>query len=421
METPDLSSSPAPAETPSLSASTPRKAALAFIFVTVTLDMLALGMIAPVLPRLITQFEGGNTVRAAEFIGVFGTVWALMQFVFSPVLGSLSDRFGRRTVILLSNFGMGLDYLVMAVAPTLGWLFAGRLISGVTAASIPTAMAYIADVTPPEKRSAGFGVLSAAFGLGFVLGPALGGVLGSISPRLPFWVAGAFSLVNAMYGLFVLPESLPLAHRSPFSWRRANPLGALVLLRSHAALFSLAMVLFLGYVAHQVLAGTYVLYADYRYNWSDRTVGLSLALVGICSAVVGAVLVKPVVRRFGERPVMLFGLLLGSIGFAMFGMAATGSGFWLAIPVWNLWGLAGPTAQSLMSGRVSPSEQGQLQGAINGLRGIAGLMGPALFSCVFAASIRPGVGWHLPGAPFYLAALILFSSLLLGFRITCPA
>jgi MFS transporter, DHA1 family, tetracycline resistance protein len=421
METPDRSSNPAAVETAALAGGEPRKAALAFIFVTVTLDMLALGMIAPVLPRLITQFEGGNTVRAAEFIGVFGTVWALMQFAFSPVLGSLSDRFGRRSVILLSNFGLGLDYLVMAVAPTLGWLFVGRLISGVTAASIPTAMAYIADVTPPEKRSAGFGVLSAAFGLGFVLGPALGGVLGSISPRLPFWVAGAFSLVNAMYGLFVLPESLSLAHRSPFSWRRANPVGSLVLLRSHTALFRLAMVLFLGYLAHQVLAGTYVLYADYRYNWTDRTVGLSLALVGICSAIVGALLVKPCVRKFGDRPVMLFGLGFGSVGFAMFGLAATGLGFWLAIPVWNLWGLAGPTAQSLMSHRVSPSEQGQLQGAINGLRGIAGLMGPALFSYVFAASIRPGVTWHLPGAPFYLAALILFSSLLLGFRITRTA
>src|SRR5271165_5275110 len=187
-----------------------RRAAVAFIFVTITLDMLAMGMIAPVLPRLVTNFLGGNEPRAAQIFGIFGTVWAVMQFFFSPLLGSLSDRFGRRTVILLSNFGLGLDYLVMAVAPTLGWLFAGRLISGVTAASIPTAMAYIADVTPPEKRSAGFGVLSAAFGLGFVLGPALGGILGSISPRLPFWVAGAFSLVNAMYGLFVLPESLPL-------------------------------------------------------------------------------------------------------------------------------------------------------------------------------------------------------------------
>jgi MFS transporter, DHA1 family, tetracycline resistance protein len=421
METPDPSSSPAPEETSTLPVSRPRKAALAFIFVTVALDMLALGMIAPVLPRLITQFEGGNTVRAAEFIGVFGTVWALMQFVFSPVLGSLSDRFGRRPVILLSNLGLGLDYLVMAVAPTLGWLFAGRLISGVTSASIPTAMAYIADVTPPEKRSAGFGVLSAAFGLGFVLGPALGGILGSFNPRLPFWVAGAFSLVNAMYGLFVLPESLPTVHRSPFSWRRANPVGALALLRSHTALFSLAMVLFIGYVAHQVLAGTYVLYADYRYNWTDRTVGLSLALVGICSAIVGGVLVKPCVSKFGERAVMLVGLFLGSVGFMMFGLATTGTGFWLAIPIWNLWGLAGPTAQSLMSHRVSPSEQGQLQGAINGLRGVAGLIGPALFAYVFAASIRPGAGWHLPGAPFYLAALLLFTSLLLALRVTRAA
>ncbi len=420
METDHSSPSPAP-ESAALPAKEPRQGALAFIFVTVALDMLALGMIAPVLPPLIIQFEGGNRVRAAEFIGVFGTVWALMQFVFSPMLGSLSDRFGRRPVILLSNLGLGLDYLVMALAPTLGWLFIGRVISGITSASIPTAMAYIADVTPPEKRSAGFGMLSAAFGLGFVLGPALGGVLGSHNPRLPFWVAGGFSLLNALYGLFVLPESLALAHRSRFSWRRANPVGSLVLLRSHTALWSLALILFLGYLAHQVLAGTYVLYAGYRYQWTPLTVGLSLAVVGICSAVVGAVLVKPCVRKFGERTVMLIGLLFGSIGFALFGLATTGLGFWIAIPIWNLWGLAGPTAQGLMSHRVLPSEQGQLQGAINSMRGVAGLVGPALFAYVFAASIRPGTGWHVPGAPFYLASFILVTSLVLGLRTTRSA
>ncbi|MCU1313951.1 MAG: transporter, partial [Acidobacteriaceae bacterium] len=204
-----------------------RRAAAAFIFVTIALDMLAMGMIAPVLPRLITSFLGGNEAGAAEMFGIFGTVWAVMQFGFSPLLGSLSDRFGRRPIILLSNFGLGADYLVMALAPTLGWLFVGRVISGITSASIPTAMAYIADVTDPEKRAEAFGMVSAAFGLGFVLGPALGGVLGDVDPRLPFWVAGGMSLLNAMYGMFVLPESLPVEHRGTFSWKRANPLGSL--------------------------------------------------------------------------------------------------------------------------------------------------------------------------------------------------
>ena len=301
----------------------PRRAAVLFILITVTLDMLAMGMIAPVLPRLVTQFLGGNETRAAEMYGIFATVWALGQFFFSPVLGSLSDRFGRRPVVLLSNFGLGIDYLVMALAPTLGWLFAGRIVSGITSASVPTAMAYIADVTPPAKRAQAFGLISAAFGVGFVLGPALGGVLGNINTRLPFYVAGGLSLLNAVYGLFILPESLPPGRRGSFSWARANPMGSLVLLRSHVELLGLAAVIFLGYLAHQVLTSTYVLYADYRYHWTDRTVGLSLAAVGICSAIAGAVLVKPAVKLLGDRNALLLGLVFATAGFALFGLSRT--------------------------------------------------------------------------------------------------
>src|SRR6266540_7012967 len=223
----------------------PRRAALAFIFVTIVLDMLALGMIAPVLPKLVERFVGGDTAHAAEIYGLFGTVWALMQFFFSPVLGALSDRFGRRTVILLSNFGLGLDYIFMALAPTLWWLFAGRVISGITAASYPTAGAYIADVTPPEKRAAGFGMIGAAWGVGFVMGPALGGLLGKVNPRLPFWAAAGVTLLNALYGLFVLPEALAPESRKAFSWRRANPVGSLALLRSHPELLGLSSVNFI--------------------------------------------------------------------------------------------------------------------------------------------------------------------------------
>ena len=393
----------------------PRQAALTFIFVTVTLDMLALGMIAPVLPGLVQGFLGGSTERAAQIFGIFGTVWALMQFVFSPVLGSLSDRFGRRPVILLSNLGLGLDYLVMAVAPSLSWLLAGRVLSGITSASVPTAMAYIADVTPPSKRAAGFGMISAAFGLGFVLGPALGGLLGNVNPRLPFWVAGAFSLLNALYGLFVLPESLNPGNRSHFLWRKANPIGSFRLLRQRRSLFNLAIILFLGYIAHQVLTSTFVLYAAYRYTWNDRTVGLSLALVGVCSALVGAVLVKLVVARWGEQTAMFAGLLLGSLGFGLFGLASTGSLFLLGVPFMSLWGLAGPTAQGMMTRQVPPTEQGQLQGAINGLRGIAGLIGPVLFTFSFALAIDRKHQWQLPGLPFFLATSLLFCSLLLAY------
>jgi MFS transporter, DHA1 family, tetracycline resistance protein len=382
----------------------PRRAAAIFIFFTIALDMIAMGMIAPVLPHLISGFLGGSAARTASMLGIFGTVFAAMQFFFSPVVGSLSDRWGRRPVVLISNFGLGLDYLVMAVAPTLPWLFAGRVISGLTASSIPTAMAYMSDVTPHEKRAAAYGMLSAAFGMGFVLGPALGGVLGNINPRLPFWAAGLLSLVNGLYGLFVLPESLAREHRMAFSWRRANPIGSVALLRRSRLLLGVAAVLLLGYLAQQVLMNVYVLYADYRYSWSDRTVGLSLALVGICSGVYSGVLVKRSVKLFGERGSMLIGLLLGSVGMALIGFAKTGSMLWFSIPVMNLMSLTWPAAQSLMSRGIGPSEQGQLQGAINSLRGIAGLIGPGLFTAIFAQAVR---AHRSPGAPFFLAAALL--------------
>ena len=292
-----------------------RRAAASFIFFTIALDMLALGMIAPVLPRLIASFMAGNATGAARMLGYFGTVFAVMQFFFSPVLGSLSDRFGRRPVVLLSNFGLGLDYLLMAWAPALGWLFVGRVVSGLTASSVPTGMAYMTDVTPPEKRAGAFGLLSAAFGMGFVLGPALGGILGSVNPRLPFWVAGGLSLVNGMYGLLVLPESLSRQHRSNFSWKRANPVGSLRLLRDNKVLLGLAAVLVLGYLAQQSLQNVYVLIADYRYGWSDKSVGWSLALVAVFSGFYGAGLVKPVVKRIGERSALSFGLVAGTIGY----------------------------------------------------------------------------------------------------------
>jgi MFS transporter, DHA1 family, tetracycline resistance protein len=293
------------------------------------------------LPKLIKDFVNGNTARAAEIYGLFGTAWALMQFVFSPMIGALSDRYGRRAVILLSNFGLGLDYIVMALAPGVRWLFVGRVISGITSASFSAASAYITDVSPPEKRAGGFGMLSAAFGLGFVLGPAIGGVLGNINPRLPFWVAAGLSFLNAVYGLIVLPESLPPERREAFAWRRANPLGSFQLLRSHAELFALSISNFIGSVAHEVLPTTFVLYAMYRYGWNERMIGVALATVGICSAVVGAVLVQPMVAHLGDRKVMLAGLWFGVLGFAIYGMARTGIIFWTALPVTGLWGSPG--------------------------------------------------------------------------------
>jgi DHA1 family tetracycline resistance protein-like MFS transporter len=395
-----------------------RRAALAFIFVTILLDFLALGIIIPVLPHLVEDFMGGDTAGAAKVYGVFGTVWALMQFLAMPVLGALSDRYGRRPVILLSNLGLGLAYVLMALAPNLAWLFVARVISGITAASVSTGMAYIADVTPPERRSASFGKVGVAFGLGFILGPAIGGLLGSVDPRLPFWGAAAFSLVNALYGVFVLPESLSPERRRAFEWRRANPLGSLKLLRSHKDLAGLAGVVFLSNLAHSAMPSTFVLYAAYRYAWDARDVGFVFAGVGICSALVQGGLVGPAVRRLGERRVLLTGLTFGALGFLVYGLAPTGAVFLAAVPVVALWGLASPAAQGLMTRHVGPNEQGALQGAAGSIMGVATMIGPSLFAGTFAYFISEGTRWHAPGAAFVLASALLALGAVVAARTT---
>jgi DHA1 family tetracycline resistance protein-like MFS transporter len=398
-------------------AAAPRRATFVFIFVTVALDMLSLGMILPVLPKLVEDFLGGDTARAAEIFGVFGTAWALMQFFFSPVLGSLSDAFGRRAVVLISNFGLGLDYILMALAPNLWWLFAGRVISGITSATVSTGFAYVTDVTPSEQRAARFGMLGAAFGLGFVIGPAAGGIFGAIDPRMPFWVAAVLSLLNGCYGLFVLPESLPREKRTAFAWRRANPVGSLVLLRSHPELSRLAVAKFLTDLAHVVLPSVFVLYAGYRYGWNERAVGLALAVVGVCAVIVQAGLVGPVVKALGERRALMLGLSGGVAGFLIFGLAPTGTVFLLGIPVMALWGIASPSSNGLMTRRVGSSEQGQLQGANASIQGIANLLGPFVFTLTFAHFIKAG-GTSLSGAPFLLAGLLLLMAAVLAWRAT---
>lgn len=397
------------------------RAAFTFIFVTVVLDMLALGVMIPVLPKLLLQFQGGDMPSAARISGGFGFIWALMQFVFAPLLGALSDRYGRRPLILLSNFGLGLDCVLMALAPSLSWLFVGRLISGITAASIPTASAYIADVTPPAERAAKFGMLGAAFGLGFIVGPAFGGLLGGYSLRAPFWASAALSLTNALYGFFILPESLPPDRRSSgFSWRAASPLGSLRFLRAVPALFGLTAGSFLYFLAHESLPSVFVLYTDYRYHWSEQTVGLVLAIVGVCSTLISALLVGPVVKRLGERRSMLLGLSFGVAGFGIYGLAPTGALFVAGIPVMSLWAIAGPSMQSLMSSKVSPEEQGQLQGALSSMRGVCGMLGPILFTQVFALSVGKDAALHLPGAPYLIAAALLGVSLAVCARASRP-
>ena len=403
---------------PAANGTTGSRATMLFIIVTVMLDFLAFGIIAPVLPNLIIRFEGGNIARASDITGYFGFAWNLMQFIFLPMLGAWSDRFGRRPVILISCLGLGLDYIFMALAPSLRWLFVGRLISGITASNVSTAFAYITDISAPAERAKRFGMLGAAFGVGFVVGPAVGGLLGQYNLRAPFWAAAILSLGNFLYGLFVLPESLPKEKRSKSAWHMANPLGSLTLLRSHPELAGLSMVVILYYLAHQSLQNVFVLYTEYRYAWNTRSVGISLAVIGVCAVIVSGGLVGPYVKKFGERFSLISGLFYGFLGFAGFGLAWKGWGVLAAIPFIALWGVAGPAVQSLMSQRVDVTSQGKLQGAVNSLRALTGMIGPLLFTQVFSAAISPTARVHLPGAPYYLAAVLLMGSMGLAIGVT---
>ncbi|MBX9700201.1 MAG: TCR/Tet family MFS transporter [Acetobacteraceae bacterium] len=380
--------------------------------------MLAFGLALPVLPRLVEGFLEGDTVAAATVFGVFSFAFNLMQFLCAPVLGALSDRFGRRPVILLSNLGLALDHVLLALAPSLVWLLLGRIIAGGCAATVSTAFAYIADVTPPERRAKAMGLVGVAFGLGFVVGPAVGGLLGAGDPRLPFWVAAGLCFLNFLYGLLVLPESLPPERRAMrFAPRNANPFGAVRFLRGDAALMGLAAVSFLKHLSHVVLPVVFVLYAGYRYGWDATMLGFTLAVVGVCSATVQGLLVGPVVARFGERRALIMGLACGALGFAGFGLAPNAAWFWACLPVFALWDIANPALQALATRRVGPDRQGMLQGALGSLQGIAGLVGPFLFAGSFAFAIGAGAWLGLPGLPFLIAAALVGAAAVVAWRV----
>lgn len=399
-----------------------RQAALGFIFVTAIMDVLSLGVMIPVLPNLVKAFGGGDTAVAADWNVLFATTWGVMQFFCSPILGLMSDRFGRRPVILTSIFGLGVDFLFMAFAPSLWWLFVGRIFNGMTAASFSTASAYVADVTTPENRAKGFGLMGAAFGVGFTFGPALGGWLWTFDHRLPFLVCAALALCNWLYGFFVLPESLPPERRQPrFDWRKANPVGALRLLRSRPGLLGLAGVGFLFQLAHNVLPSVFVLYMGFRYGWGPGVVGLTLMASGVSSIIVQAVVVGRVVKAVGERGALLIGLFSGFAGFMVYALAPTGFLYLCGLPLFALTGLIMPGLQGLMTRRVAPNEQGQLQGANSAMMGVASIVGPPLFLLPFAFAVRHDAVLHLPGLPVLIAAVLMLLSTLLAWAVARPA
>lgn len=376
-----------------------------FILITVFIDVLGIGIVIPILPELVRSFVGGSAAEAGRWYGIIAATYATTQFVFAPILGSLSDRFGRRPIILLSLFGLGIDYLIQGLAPTIWWLFLGRLLAGVMGASFTTANAYIADVSGPEDRARNFGLMGVAFGLGFIFGPALGGILGEIDLRLPFFGSAALALVNWLYGFFVLPESLSPENRGDISWKKANPVGGLAVLRMYPLVAGLAVSFVFVGLAQRGLETTWVLYTTYRFGWDEGTNGLSLALVGAMAVVVQGGLVRPIVRRFGERRSILFGLGLATFTFLGYGLATEGWMMFGIIIIGALAGVAGPAIQGLIAGTVEARDQGKVQGAITSLRSLTSIFAPLIFaSGVFSYFTSPEAPMELPGAPFLLGS-----------------
>jgi DHA1 family tetracycline resistance protein-like MFS transporter len=396
----------------------PRRAAFAFIFVCAVANVLSFGLIIPILPNLIKGFLGGDTAQAAEWTVVFATTWGLIQFAIGPVLGLLSDRYGRRPVLLISLFGLGIDFIIMGLAPNLAWLFVGRLISGATSATFPTCYAYVADVTPPERRARAFGWMGSAMSVGFLAGPAIGGLLGDIDLRLPFFAAAALSLLNVVYGVFVLPESLPPERRATrFEWKKANPVGSLTLLRSHRDLIGMATIGFLAQLAQIVWPAVFVLYTGYRYGWGPAAVGWAMMFGGVLGVLVQSFVVGPVVGRIGEKGALLAGVLTSAFGAIWTGFSAQAWMYLACLPIASLGGLLIPGLQGLMTRRVAPHEQGQLQGANQCLNGLASLIGPMVYGLSFAWWVRHGDALGLPAAPMELSGGFLVIAFLLALGI----
>ena len=391
---------------------------MAFILVTLFIDILGIGIIVPILPVLVREFLGENDAQAAVYYGVIISTYATMQFLCAPVLGALSDRYGRRPVILVSLFGLGTDYLIQGWAPSIGWLFLGRIIAGIMGASITTANAYIADVSTPQTRAQNFGFVGAAFGLGFIFGPVLGGLLGAISLRLPFFVAAGLALVNWLYGFFVLPESLAPEHRSTVSWRKMNPLASLRRLGAYPLVAGLAVAFLFATMAQRGLENVWILYTGFRYGWDLLTNGLTLGLVGVMAVLVQGLLIKPIVARIGERRSITLGLTVSTLAFLAYGLASQGWMVPVIIVFGALAGIALPTIQGLVAGTVLPSEQGKIHGAFTSLTSLTAIFSPLIFTAgLFSFFTSVAAPVILPGAPFFLGSLLFLVSLSLLVRL----
>lgn len=393
-----------------------RQAAIGFIFITLMLDVTGLGLILPVLPKLILQLIDGNISDASRYGGMLTFTYAIMQFLFAPVLGGLSDQFGRRPVLLFSLLGFALDYLFLSFAPSIGWLFVGRAVAGITGASFTTATAYIADISNAENRAKNFGMIGAAFGLGFIIGPVIGGLLGSFGPRVPFMVAAGLSFLNCLYGYFILPESLSLSNRRKFSIKRANPLGSLMNLKKYPGIGGLVFSFFLIYLAAHAVQSNWSFFTIERFGWDEKMIGISLGVVGLLVAAVQGGLVRVINPMIGNEKSVYFGLLLYAIGLLLFAFASQSWMMFVFLIPYCLGGIAGPALQSIISGNVAANEQGELQGTLAGLISLTSIAGPPMMTGLFSYFTKPGAPIHFSGAAFLLGSVLMLCSAFIAFR-----
>ena len=392
------------------------KPALSFIFITMLVDIIGLGIILPVLPALIQELTGGTVSDASKYGGWMMFAYAIMQFLFSPILGGLSDRFGRRPILLISLFGFGLDYLFLAFAPTIAWLFVGRLLSGICGASITTATAYIADISTPEKRAQNFGIVGMAFGIGFIVGPVIGGVLGEFGSRIPFFAAAGLTFLNWVYGYFVLPESLSVENRRKFEWKRANPIGSLKHLGRYPVILGLVASLVLVYIAAHAVQSTWTFFTIERFSWSKAMVGYSLGMAGLCVAIVQGGLIRIINPRLGPNRSVYVGMMMYAVGLSLFAFSNQGWMMFVFLIPYCLGGIAGPSLQGIISNQVPANEQGELQGALTSLISVTSIIGPPLMTNLFAFFTRKNGVIYFPGAAFMMGAILVSISGFLAWR-----
>lgn len=393
-----------------------RKAALGFIFITLLIDITGIGIIIPVIPGLIMELTGEGLSESSKYGGWLALAYALFQFVFAPIMGGLSDKYGRKPVLILSLFGFAIDYLFLALAPTLAWLFVGRVIAGIFGASITTCSAYIADVSPPEKRAQNFGMIGAAFGIGFILGPVIGGLLGEFGTRIPFYASAVLAFLNAIYGLLVLPESLAPEKRREFSWKRANPLGNLQQLKRNKLIIGLAVAVFFLYVASHSVQAVWNFFTMYKFNWSESMVGYSLGLAGLLSGLVQGLLIRYIIPKIGEKRSVYIGIFFYALGLALFAFATQGWMMFAFLLPYCLGGISGPALQGIMSNQIPDNEQGELQGGITSLMSLSAIVGPPLMTGIFAYFTKESSAFQFAGAPMLLGSILCTIGLLYAMK-----